>query len=154
MMLLSERVTIMVFLYDLLGYISYFSILIIFSVIAIIFAKRKIAWFLYAFGGILTLLSILGLQKSVKQNYLLYQTENKLFIYWIIYFILMVLFAVIIVKRKNSPIKEKDSNKNTTSNFASYIPNNEELKETWCCEKCGANNPKNSLCCKTCGNYK
>lgn len=39
----------------------------------------------------------------------------------------------------------------------SYKKQNTEincLQENWKCRACGSNNPKSSICCKNCGNYK
>ncbi len=76
----------MVFLYDLIYSISYFLFMIIFMVVAVLTAKRKGTWIWYSIGAILQLLALLG--------------GSDAGLYWIIYFGLLIVTAMLIVRRK------------------------------------------------------
>lgn len=130
----------LVILYDVLHYVGYFIIFIIFSIFAIVFAKKKFSWLLYLIGTLITLLSLWGNQKSS-----LYRDMTP---YWGIFVVLLAASLILILKRKYSSPKEKSKKREN-----SFQGENGD-GETWKCTKCGATNPKNSLCCKTCGNYK
>ncbi|MBQ7125231.1 MAG: hypothetical protein IJO00_02595 [Clostridia bacterium] len=95
----------MLFLYDLMSCIGYFLIMIIFMVIAIVTAKGKGAWIWYAIGAILQLLSLSGNQKVAAVN----GTDTTM--HWIVYFALLIITAVIVVKRynKTSASSDKDN---------------------------------------------
>lgn len=83
----------MLFLYDLMSYIGYFLIMIIFMIIAIVTAKGKGAWIWYAIGAVLQLLSLFGNQKAAAAN----GTDATM--HWIIYFVLLAVTAILIVTR-------------------------------------------------------
>ena len=85
----------MLFLYDLMKFITYFLIMIIFMVIAIITAKGKTAWVWYVIGAIFQLLSLLGNQKMAVIR------GNDMVLYWIFYVVLLVITAIFIDKRRN-----------------------------------------------------
>lgn len=85
----------MVFLYDVFSCFGYFLVMIIFMVIAIIAGKSKAAWIWYGIGGALQLMSLSGRQKAAS----FYGTDITL--YWVVYFALLILTAVLIVKRYN-----------------------------------------------------
>ena len=85
----------MLFLYDLMSFIGYFLIMIIFMIIAIVTAKFKGAWIWYAIGAILQLLSLSGNQKVAAMN----GTDTTM--HWIVYFALLIITAILIVKRYN-----------------------------------------------------
>ncbi len=85
----------MLILYDLISCIGYFLIMIIFMIIAIVTAKGKGAWIWYAIGAILQLLSLAGNQKVAAMN------GTDITMHWIIYFALLIITAILIVKRYN-----------------------------------------------------
>ena len=85
----------MLFLYDLMSCFGYFLIMIIFMVIAIVTAKGKGAWIWYAIGAILQLLSLSGNQKVATMN----GTDTTM--HWVVYFALLIITAILIVKRYN-----------------------------------------------------
>ena len=85
----------MLFLYDLMSCIGYFLIMIIFMIIAIVTAKSKGAWIWYAIGVVLQLLSLSGNQKTAVMN----GTDTTM--HWVIYFALLIITAILIVKRYN-----------------------------------------------------
>ena len=92
----------MLFLYDLLHYIGYFLIMIIFMVIAIITAKGKTAWIWYGIGAAFQFLGQAGNHKVAS----LYAKDTTLD--WIIYVVILVVSAILIDKRhKNSGITRK-----------------------------------------------
>ena len=77
----------MSFGYYLARCIGYFLIMIIFMIIAIVTAKGKGAWIWYAVGAIFQVVPMLGNQKAA--------------MYWIVYFALLIITAILIVKRYN-----------------------------------------------------
>lgn len=85
----------MLFLYNLMSCIGYFLIMIIFMIIAIVTAKGKGAWIWYVIGAILQLFSLLGNQKMAAIN----GTDTTM--HWVVYFALLIITAIIIVKRYN-----------------------------------------------------
>ena len=97
--------------YDLTYYLSYFSILIIFLILAIVFAKKAYAWALYSVGVVLTFLSLLGNQKAYSNEG--YYVEPIMRPYWCIYFTLSIIAAIIILirylstKDENTPVIEE-----------------------------------------------
>ena len=93
----------MLFLYDLVSCISYFLIMIIFMIIAIVTAKGKSGWIWYAIGAILQLLSLSGNQKVATMN----GTDTTM--HWIIYFALLIITAILIVKRYNKASTSSDT---------------------------------------------
>lgn len=88
-------------LYDLASYISYFLVMIVFMIIAIIIAKHKsAAWCCYGIGAGLQLLSLIGNQKTAN----FYGTSMTT--YWVIYFVLLAISAMIIVDRYEKLIRK------------------------------------------------
>lgn len=85
----------MLFLYQLMNYLGYFLIMIIFMVIAIMSAKSKAAWVWYVIGAVVQLLSLAGNQKVANVN----GTNTTL--HWIVYFGLLIISAILVVKRYN-----------------------------------------------------
>lgn len=85
----------MLFLYDMMVCIMYFSIMIIFMVIAVATARNKGAWIWYAIGAILQLLSLSGNQKVA----VMHGTDTTMD--WLVYFTLLIITAILIVKRYN-----------------------------------------------------
>lgn len=92
----------MLFLYDLMSCIGYFLIMIIFMIVAIVTAKGKGAWIWYAIGAILQLLSLSGNQKVAAVN----GTDTTM--HWVVYFALLIITAVIVVKRYNKASASSD----------------------------------------------
>ena len=92
----------MLFLYDLMSCIGYFLIMIIFMIVAIVTAKGKGAWIWYAIGAILQLLSLSGNQKVAAVN----GTDTTM--HWVVYFALLIITAVIVVKRYNKASTSSD----------------------------------------------
>lgn len=93
----------MLFLYYLMNCIGYFLIMLIFMIIAIVTAKGKSAWVWYAIGAILQLLSLSGNQKVATMN----GTDTT--IHWIVYFALLIVTAILIVKRYNKASASSDT---------------------------------------------
>lgn len=90
----------MLLLYDLLSFLSYFLIMIIFMVIAIATAKKPYAWIWYVVGAIIQLMSLLGNQKFADVN----GTNTSL--HWGVYGVLLIITAIAIVMR-NKKLREK-----------------------------------------------
>lgn len=86
----------MLFLFKLFECIGYFLILILFMVGAILLAKKKIGWVLYAVGAVLQLLSQIGNQKRAN---LLGVDDMNMPLMWVIYVALLVITAIIVAKR-------------------------------------------------------
>ncbi len=83
----------MLFLYQLMNCLGYFLVMIAFMIVAIVSAKSKAAWIWYVIGAVLQLLSLSGNQKIANIN----GTDTTL--YWIVYFGLLIITAVLVVKR-------------------------------------------------------
>ena len=64
-------------------------------IIAIVTAKGKGAWIWYAVGAIFQLVPLLGNQKAAAMN----GTDTTM--HWIVYFALLIITAILIVKRYN-----------------------------------------------------
>lgn len=76
-------------------------------VIAIVVTKKKTAWICYTVGAVLQLISLLGKQ-DLANNY-----GEDITLYWCIYFLLLILTAIIVYLRKNKDSKEdSESNSN------------------------------------------
>lgn len=73
---------------------GYFLFMIVFMVIAIITAKRKISWVFYAAGAIWQYFSLSGLQREAVY------TGTDTTLYWITYGVLLILAAVLIILKK------------------------------------------------------
>ena len=91
----------MAFLYDLFSYIGYFFIMIAFMVCAIITAKYKFSWAIYAAGAAIQLVALIGNQTNAS----LY--GNSMVLYWIIYFALLIVSAVTIVDQQQKEIRNQ-----------------------------------------------
>lgn len=85
----------MLFLYQLMNCLGYFLIMIIFMVVAIVTAKSKAAWIWYAAGAVLQLVALIGNQIAANINGI--DTTLR----WIVYFGLLILTAILVVKRYN-----------------------------------------------------
>ena len=70
--------------------------MIVFSIISIVNAKKRSAWIYYVIGAVLQLLGLLGNQKTA--DFYGYNIS----IDWLIYFGLLIVFAVIVTKRKGT----------------------------------------------------
>lgn len=104
--------------YTITNYIGYFLVLILFSILAIIFAKKLFSWIFYLLGAGITLISLMGTQET----YDYYGREDYFVPYWIVYFILLIIVAIIMMVRYNSSedaaSKSYDNGNNTNSNRA------------------------------------
>ena len=78
-------------------YLGYFLIMIVCSVLAIIFARRKAGWILFGVGAVLQGMSLIGRQMSLNQ----WGLGNTMSTSWSIYAILAIGTAVIIYIRRN-----------------------------------------------------
>lgn len=83
----------MLIIFNLLYYITYFFVLLLFMSIAIATAKRKSAWIWYAIGAVLQFLPLLGNQQIANRK------GTNTTIDWVIYFTLLIIAAVLIIKR-------------------------------------------------------
>ena len=90
----------MAFLYDLAYYFGYFFIMILCMVIAIITAKHKFSWGVYAVGAVVQLITLIGNQMNT------YPYGRSMTASWIIYFILLAVSAMIIVDRYEKEIRK------------------------------------------------
>ncbi len=70
---------------------GYFLIMIIFMIIAVVTAKGK-GWIWYTIGAVLQLIAQLGSAASGTDTAIL----------WFIYFVLLIITAIIIVRRRNT----------------------------------------------------
>jgi len=101
------------FLYVLGLILGYFFLMIIFMIVALVIAKRKLAWVSYAMAAIIQLMALLGNQKS----------GMDVTMYWFIYVIILIITAVIIILRQR-----KISNVNTSVEINNSENNEEETQ--------------------------
>lgn len=101
------------FLYVLGLILGYFFLTIIFMIVALVIAKRKLAWVSYAMAAIIQLMALLGNQKS----------GMDVTMYWFIYVIILIITAVIIILRQR-----KISNVNTSVEINNSENNEEETQ--------------------------
>lgn len=115
----------MAFLGDIISYLSYFFVLIIFLILAIICVKKPLAWILYSIGSIITLISLLGMQnkyESYYYNHYIYcdsdYVKKMMAPYWTIYIVLLIITAILIFIRqsKNKQKIKKQFNRTKHSN--------------------------------------
>lgn len=81
--------------YSVSSLFGYFLIMIILLALAIILAKGKLGWILYAVGAVLQLVSLIGRQKT----FAMFGMGHMLAAYWIVYFILLAVGAIAIYIR-------------------------------------------------------
>ncbi len=134
------------FLYDVMFYASDFVILLIFSIPAIIFAKKLHSWIWYTIGAAITLLSLLGKQQFYESYYGSYYAEKMMAPYWTIYVVILGIVAFIIFTRYYiSKAKELDtenvenvSEENIDNTKEDNSLNNENINtNTKKCKYCG-----------------
>ncbi len=96
-------------IYAISSYIGYFLFLIICLALAIVFHKKKIALPVYFIGAIVTLISLIGKQKSfIGLDDTLKSVVNRAMItHWVIYVLLLVIAGSILVFKR---IKNHKSN--------------------------------------------
>ena len=86
-------------LYYIGNVFGFFLIMIIFEVLALIFAKKKVlAWLLYGIGAGITLLSLIGQSNSV----MIGMVGGFIISLWVWYVVLLVAGAVGIITRRKS----------------------------------------------------
>ena len=83
----------MLLLYQLASCLGYFLVMLIFMGIAIALAKSKASWVLYIIGAVIQFISLLGNQKTATIS------GTNMTLYWLVYFGLLVVPAIIIRKR-------------------------------------------------------
>ncbi len=128
------------FLYNIVFYASYFAILLIFSILAIIFAKRLHSWVWYSIGAAITLFSLLGNQKSYESYYGSYYAEEMMAPYWTIYVVILGIVAAIIYTRYYISKAQKDttnSEDKIEENTDITSENGIETPQTKKCKYCG-----------------
>lgn len=118
----------MSFLYGLLNYLGYFSVLIIFLIVAIIFSKKLFSWAFYLVGGIITFLSLQGNQKSYIDYYGSLYAKDIMDPYWTIYFYLLV-FAAFIMFFRYSRAKNKLENQKNDEMLETQTESSEKIIE-------------------------
>lgn len=87
----------MVILYDIGFFLGYFALMLLFMFIAIVVAKTKASWIIFAVGAAIQLFSMAGNEKNGSGTPL----------YWILYFLILIVSFLIIVNIKNKQIDEK-----------------------------------------------
>ncbi len=97
-------------IYAFFNYVGYFFILIIFLIIAIILSKKLYSWVFYIIGATITLLSLLGSQKSYNDYFGESLTEDIMCPYWTIYIILLGVSAVIMIFRYSKTREKSQKN--------------------------------------------
>ncbi|MBP3705840.1 MAG: hypothetical protein J6J13_01130 [Clostridia bacterium] len=128
-------------LFDLVGYFTYFLIMILCLTIAIIIAKKHNPWLLFLAGAILQLFALIGQEKTNDMRVNSISTTS----YWIIYFVLLFVSLVIInIRRANRSSNIIDISK---FEFETYI---KSLDEVVFCPKCGANIKDDADVCHVC----
>ncbi len=85
----------MLFVYDLAESLGFALVMIVFMIVSIISAKTKKAWIFYSIGAVLQLVSLSGNEELAKVN----GADTTLD--WIIYFALLIITAVLVIKRYN-----------------------------------------------------
>ncbi len=72
--------------YQISGLFGYFLIMIIAILIGTFVSNKKISWVIFAVGAILTLISLIGKQRSLSALGL----SGAMTLYWIVYVILLI----------------------------------------------------------------
>ena len=98
----------MIFLYDLLSYLGYFAVMIIFMVVAIVAAKSAFGLVCYLVGAVLQLIPMLGNAMS----------GSTMISHWLVYLGLLLSTAVIVTARRDS---KKSKEEKVESQEPSYI---------------------------------
>ena len=80
-------------------YVGYFAIMIACMVVAVVTAKHKYSWAIYAAGCGFQLFVLIRDQMSYYQN-------KSMTLCWIIYFVMLIIFAVAIVERHEKEIRK------------------------------------------------
>ena len=83
--------------YSLVYYIGYFSIFLVFSILAIVFAKNKAGWILFGVGAGLQGLSLWGKQLSFNR----FGSGNAMSGLWSAYIIMVIIVVIVIFRRQN-----------------------------------------------------
>ncbi|MBE6707805.1 MAG: hypothetical protein E7578_01010 [Ruminococcaceae bacterium] len=96
-------------IYTISSYFGYFLPMIVFMVLAVIFARRFAAWILYGAGAAVELISLVGNQKK----YRLFGLEELMKPYWMIYLGILVVVAIIIILRRYGQSCTKNPQDNT-----------------------------------------
>lgn len=86
---------------DLLICLAYYGFMLIFMVIAIVFAKTRFAWVCFAIGAVPQLVSGLFLLKGNLTGNIGYNV-----LYWAVYFCIVIITAFLIVRRKKKRAKD------------------------------------------------
>lgn len=112
-------------MYELFGFIGYFFYLLVFLAVAIIFAKKLHAWIWYSIGAIITFLNLIRNQILLDND----GFDNSIAInnpstYWMIYFVLLMISAVIIYTRYS--ISQENSKEFDTNDYGEPISNIEK----------------------------
>lgn len=134
------------FFYNIMSYVGYFAILLIFSILAIIFSKKLHSWIWYSIGVVITLISLLGNQKSY-ENFLGSDFADKMMApYWTIYVVILGIVAIIIftrcyiskAKKLDTENAENVSEENIDNTSEDSSLNNENINtNTKKCKYCG-----------------
>ena len=116
------------------------------------FSKKLFAWIFYAVGSIVTLLSLLGNQKALENEWLTdYRINEIMAPYWAIYISLLLVAAVIMIIRykrgKNNANKYVCEKCNSSTDRVIYmqVHNSEGISYQYWCDRCynkyGTKNP-------------
>lgn len=80
-------------MYGLFYYLGYFWFMLLFMIVAVMVAKTKGAWVVYAIGAVIQLMSLYGNQKTADLFGIDMTTP------WVIYFLILLVTALVIVRR-------------------------------------------------------
>lgn len=141
------------FFYDLFWYITDFSVIVIFTLIAMFAVKRKFAWLFYTIGAIWQLAQISTDQ--LIDNTISINTSGGIDItlYWIGYPIFLIISALLIAKWHNH--KDKRTAELLQKEKSEEIKKDSEYKEMLenivFCKNCGADTSNDNGKCHVCG---
>ena len=110
---------IMVFLYDITYYFSYFLVMIVFLAIAIVLGNRPAGWTTYGIGAFIQFLSLVGLYNSYQgYPYFGYGFGEEFGPYIIIYTLLLIIAGFSVALHR--PKSKKNTDNITTENNSAY----------------------------------
>lgn len=125
-------------MYTAVRILGFFTPMLILMALAIIFAKHKGGWVLYAIGIGFTLLSIIGHQR----NLTFWGQENMIAPYWIVFVVLLIASTSIMILRNIHILSERASAKDAL---------NQAKKEgIRFCPECNGSVEPNEIFCPKC----
>ena len=141
------------FFHNLFWYTTDFSVIVIFTLIAMFAVKRKFAWVLYAIGAIWQLIVISTMQiidNTIGTNA---RGGIDITLYWIGYPIFLIVSALLIAKwhnykdKRTAELLQKEKREEETK----HNKYREMLNNIVFCKNCGADTSNDNSKCHVCG---